>query len=148
MTPEDSCRMNIAAYPVVRELSTRVSDMDGYGHLNAIRIGHFYEDARAAFYGVAFTGLTRARTLVAQLTIRYLGEGHWPGIVEIGTCILKVGNSSYTMGQGLFQDDRCLGLCETVLVSTENGRSTPLPDDIRVGAERMHLRVVGSTGSR
>jgi acyl-CoA thioester hydrolase len=132
-------RLDLGAYPVARELTTRVSDMDGYGHLNAIRIGHFYEDARAAFYGVAFAGIVRARTLVAQLTIRYLGEGHWPGTVRIGTGILKVGNSSYVMGQGLFQDGRCLGLCETVLVSTEKGKTAPLPDDIRAAAERMRL---------
>jgi acyl-CoA thioester hydrolase len=140
MPDVDPQRLRLAAYPVVRDLTTRVSDMDGYGHLNAIRIGHFYEDARAAFYGVAFAGLTRGRTLVAQLTIRYLGEGHWPGTVRIGTGIVKVGNASFTMGQGLFQDGRCLGLCETVLVATENGASTPLRDEVRVGAERMRLR--------
>ena len=133
-------RLDLDAYPFVRQLTTRVSDMDGYGHLNAIRIGHFYEDARAAFYGVAFPGMTRGRTLVAQLTIRYLGEGHWPGTVEIGTGILEVGNSSFTMGQGLFQDGRPLGLCETVLVSTETGKPAPLPDDIRAAAAQMRLR--------
>jgi acyl-CoA thioester hydrolase len=142
MSTIDPQRLALGAYPVVRDLTTRVSDMDGYGHLNAIRIGHFYEDARAAFYGVAFAGLTRARTLVAQLTLRYLGEGHWPGTVQIGTGILSVGNTSYVMGQGLFQEGRCLGLCETVLVSTEGGKPAPLPDDIRAGAERMRLRVV------
>jgi acyl-CoA thioester hydrolase len=140
MSSIDPLRLELAASPVVRELTTRVSDMDGYGHLNAIRIGHFYEDARAAFYGVAFKGMTRARTPVVQLTIRYLGEGFWPGSVQIGTGILHVGNSSYVMGQGLFQAGKCLGLCETVLVSTENGKSAPLPDDIRAGAERMRLR--------
>ncbi len=140
MTSIDPQRLELAAYPVVRDLTTRVSDMDGYGHLNAIRIGHFYEDARAAFYGVAFKGLHRARTPVVQLTIRYLGEGHWPGAVQIGTGILHVGNSSYVMGQALFQGGQCLGLCETVLVSTENGKASPLPDDIRAGAERMRLR--------
>jgi len=142
MASIDPQRLDLAAYPVVRDLTTRVSDMDGYGHLNAIRIGHFYEDARAAFYGVAFKGLKRARTPVVQLTIRYLGEGFWPGTVRIGTGILHVGRSSYIMGQGLFQEGKCLGLCETVLVSTENGKASPLPDDIRAGAESMRLRTV------
>ena len=141
MTAIDPHRLVLAAYPVAREVTARVSDMDGYGHLNAIRIGHFYEDARAAFYGVAFAGLHRARTPVAQLTIRYLGEGFWPGTMTIGTGMLKVGVSSYVMGQGLFQDGRCIGLCDTVLVSTENGRAHRLPDDIRAAAEVMKLRL-------
>jgi acyl-CoA thioester hydrolase len=141
MTAIDPHRLVLAAYPVAREVTARVSDMDGYGHLNAIRIGHFYEDARAAFYGVAFAGLHRARTPVAQLTLRYLGEGFWPGTMTIGTGMLKVGVSSYVMGQGLFQDGRCIGLCDTVLVSTENGRAHRLPDDIRAAAEAMKLRL-------
>jgi acyl-CoA thioester hydrolase len=136
----DPHRLDLAAYPVVREVATRVSDMDGYGHLNAIRIGHFYEDARAVFYGVAFEGADRARTLVAQLTLRYLGEAFWPGAVEIGTGILKIGATSFVMGQGLFQAGKCLGLCETVLVSTRDGKSTPLSDDIRAALERMRVR--------
>jgi acyl-CoA thioester hydrolase len=141
MTAADPARLHLAAYPVVRDIAARVSDMDGMGHLNAIRIGHFYEDARAAFYGVAFAGLHRARTPVAQLTIRYLGEGFWPGSLTVGTGILKVGASSYTMAQGLFQDRRCIGLCDTVLVSTEAGRSHRLPDDIRAACEAMRLKV-------
>jgi acyl-CoA thioester hydrolase len=142
MSSIDPQRLDIAAYPVVRALTTRVSDMDGYGHLNAIRIGHFYEDARAAFYGVAFGSINRNRTLVAQLTIRYLGEGFWPGEVQVATGISKVGNSHYVMAQGLFQKGRCIGLCDTVLVSTENGKSSPLPHDIRAGVEKMRLRAV------
>jgi acyl-CoA thioester hydrolase len=141
MTTIDPHRLDLAAYPVTRDVTARVSDMDGYGHLNAIRIGHFYEDARAAFYGVAFKGLHRARTPVVQLTIRYLGEGFWPGTMVIGTGMLKVGVSSYVMGQGLFQDGRCIGLCETVLVSTENGRAHRLPDDIRAAANAMKLHL-------
>src|ERR1700744_254241 len=103
MTAIDPHRLLLATYPVEREVSARGSDMDGYGHLNAIRIGHLYEDARAAFYGVAFKGLHRAPTPVAQLTLRYLGEGFWPGTMTIGTGMLKVGVSSYVMAQGLFQ---------------------------------------------
>jgi acyl-CoA thioester hydrolase len=127
----------LAAYPVTREISTRVSDMDGYGHLNAIRLGQFYEDARAAFYGVAFTGQDRGRQLVAQITTRFLGEGFWPGTLTVGTGISRIGNSSFLMVQGLFQDSRCLGLCDTVMVNTAAGVSAPLPAEIRTALAHM-----------
>lgn len=142
MASKDPQRLALAAYPVSREITTRVSDMDGYGHLNAIRLGQFYEDARAAFYGVAFKGLDRARMLVAQITIRYLDEGFWPGALIVGTGISKIGNTSFEMAQGLFQEGRCLGLCETVLVNTGAGKPAPLPADIRACIERMRLKEV------
>jgi acyl-CoA thioester hydrolase len=136
----DPLRLELAAYPVVRELTTRVSDLDGYGHLNAIRLGHFYEDARAAFYYEAFEGAPRARTLVAQITLRYLREGFWPAPSRVGTGIATIGTSSFVMAQGLFQEGRCIGLCDTVLVSTHEGRAHPLDGDIRLAIERMRLR--------
>jgi acyl-CoA thioester hydrolase len=140
MASIDPQRLQPSAYPLVRTIATRVSDMDGHGHLNAIRVGHFYEDARAAFYGVAFKDLPRVRTVVVQLTIRYLREGHWPGDVQVATGITRVGASSFEMAQGLFQDGVCIGLCDTVLVNTEGGASAPLPAANRAGVERMRLR--------
>jgi acyl-CoA thioester hydrolase len=142
MHPIDPLRLRLAAYPVLRQMATRVSDIDGYGHLNAIRIGHFYEDARAAFYGQAFEGWPRLRTLVAQLNIRYLRESHWPDPVEIGTGVLKVGNASFVMAQGLFQHGVCVGLADTVVVNTDAGASAPLPAPVRDRVARLLLREV------
>jgi len=137
MVSKGSERLLSAHYPVVREVTTRISDMDGYGHLNGIRIGLFYEDARASFYSVAFEGIERPRFFVAQLTIQYLAEGHWPGTVQVGTGISRIGNSSFEMAQGLFMDGRCLGLCETILVYAPGQTSAPLHDEIRARLERM-----------
>jgi acyl-CoA thioester hydrolase len=120
---------DLSAFPHHRRLQTRVSDLDGYGHLNAIRLGHLYEDARAAFH--LALGRGEGRVLVAQLTFRYLAEGQWPDEAQIGTGIVRVGGSSFVMGQGLFQAGRCIGLCETVLVNTGAGGASPLSDDYR-----------------
>jgi hypothetical protein len=35
------------------------------------------------------------------------------------------------MGQGLWQNDRCIGLCDTVLVHAADGGSSPLPEHFR-----------------
>lgn len=140
MAKTEPHRLILATYPVVRDIATRVSDLDGYGHLNAIRLGHFYEDARAAFYGDAFEGAPRARTLVAQLTLRYLREGFWPDPVSVGTGVASIGRTSFVMGQGLFQRGQCIGLCDTVLVGTEAGQPAPLPEDIRMRLERLALK--------
>ena len=136
----DPSRLVPEAYPRRVVLSTRVSDMDGYGHLNAIRIGHYYEDARARFHADVFPRAERLRTVVAQLTIRYLGEGHWPGDAEVGTAILRIGNSSFEMGQALFVRGKCIGLCETVLVHSPEGKAVPLTPAYRRAAEGVLLR--------
>ena len=49
MTKPLPSRLSRPTYPVMQQITTRVSDNDGYGHLNAIRIGHYYEEARASF---------------------------------------------------------------------------------------------------
>lgn len=133
-------RLTPCAYPISCEISARVSDMDGYGHLNALRIGQYYEEARAAFYRQALDGLKRSRVLVAEIKLRYLNEGFWPGTLQVSTGISKVGGSSFHMAQGLFQHGRCLGLCETVLVNTGEGRPSRLPDDLRSALESLQVR--------
>lgn len=140
MNSRDPKWLSPATYPMQCRITARVSDMDGYGHLNAIRIGTYYEDARATFYGQAFPGRSVPRFLVAELTIRYLDEGFWPGELQVRTGISKIGNSSFQMMQGLFQDDRCLGLCQTVLVHTDGGKSGKMPDDARSTLEGFRVR--------
>jgi acyl-CoA thioester hydrolase len=117
----------IAAYPIRSALEARVSDLDGYGHLNGIRIGLFYEDARARSYGP----LCRAtRLVVAQFTMRYLAEGTWPGTLAIGSGVSRIGRTSFVLSQGLFQQGACIGLAETVLVRSDGAGALPLGDDL------------------
>lgn len=138
MPKPDPARLIEAAYPLRRTMQTRVSDIDGYGHLNAIRIAQLYEDARAAFYREA--GAMSVRTVVAQLTLRYLEEGFWPEDVRIGTGVVRIGNSSFEMGQALFQGARCIGLADTIIVHTDGPAAAPLPAPYRDRLEAMMIR--------
>jgi acyl-CoA thioester hydrolase len=131
MSAIDPSRLRPEAYPFRLEITTRVSDNDGYGHLNGIRIGHYYEEGRASFYKTLGDLRRHPRVVVAELKIRYLAEGFWPGLVEVGTGIVRVGSSSFVMGQALWQDGTCIGLCDTVLVHSADGRSSPLPAGFR-----------------
>lgn len=137
--PTDELRRTLSAYPVHCPITIRVSDMDGYGHLNAMRLGQYYEDARAASYAVILRGVEVPRMPIAQLTIRYLAEGFWPGTLTVGTAIARAGNTSFTMVQGLFCEERCIGLAETVLVCTADGKSAPIAVAMRAALERAAL---------
>jgi hypothetical protein len=56
---------------------------------------------------------------------------HWPGIVEIGTRIDRIGRSSVTLAQALFVGDDCVATCQSVvvLIDASTRRSTCLPAD-------------------
>ena len=69
-----------------------------------------------------------ASFVIASLKLDFLQEIHWPGQVDIGTGILKIGNSSLVLWQQLFQHDICVARAETVIVQVDHllKRSLPL----------------------
>ena len=71
-----------------------------------------------------------AAFVIANLNLNLLAEINWPGRVEIGTAVSKVGNSSIRLFQGLFQDGRLVATAETVIVqmNEETRKSHPLTD--------------------
>jgi acyl-CoA thioester hydrolase len=54
--------------------------------------------------------------VLAKLDINYIAEVLWPGTVEIGTRVTRVGRSSVTMQQAVFQNGKLCASAETVVV--------------------------------
>ena len=67
--------------------------------------------------------------VIARLLIDFRAELFWPGTVEIGTGVVRVGRSSFTLAQGMFSEGRPVATTEAtiVMVDKETRRSTPLP---------------------
>ena len=136
----DPRRLEASAYPLMIEIPTRFADVDPLRHLNNVRLAEIYEEGRVRLHREANVDAGRekgSRTVVAQVTLRYLAEGHYPLETRIGGGVSRIGNSSYEIAQGLFQDGRCIGLCDTVVVYTREGRSAPLPDPLREALQRL-----------
>ena len=139
----DPRRLELRAYPFVTESTTRFADLDPLRHLNNVRIGELYEDGRVRLHvhmNLDINRDSRSRTLIAQITINYLGEGFYPDALQVGGGILRVGGASYVIAQGLFSGGRCIGTCDSTLVYTEAGTSTPLPDTFRKTLGRFLLQ--------
>lgn len=130
----DPRRLHLSAYPHTLEVPARFSDLDPQNHLNNVAIGNFYEEGRSHFNRRALAGLIRRsglRMMMANVSISYLREGRYPGVLTVATGVLYLGNSSFTLGQALFQGGVCIGVAESVTVHLSDGAPAPLPPDFR-----------------
>ncbi len=134
-------RLQLSTYPLVTELALRYGDVDRQGHLNNVAIATFYQEARLDVLQHALGPITtRSRIMVAEQTLKFLGEG-FPVATTFGSGVSRLGRSSYGLAHGMFQDGRCIGLCDTVLVNVgDDGKSAPMPDAMRAALEALLLR--------
>jgi acyl-CoA thioester hydrolase len=122
-----------ATYSHWSEDKVRWGDQDGQRHINNVAFGEFLENARTEMIIERIIGLRSegARFTVRRVAIDYLRSGSWPGRVEVGTCVAGIGETSFTLGQAVFQDDVCLITGETVHVQHRKGERVPLSDELR-----------------
>jgi acyl-CoA thioester hydrolase len=73
--------------------------------------------------------------MVAAVEINYLAEGSFPEPVEIASGIGRVGTSSWTIVQAMFQDGRCIATCDTVVVCRTDNQAKPLRAELRAQLE-------------
>lgn len=114
----------------------RYNDLDPNGHVNNVAVCTFFEDGRVMFRDRHFKGQVE-NVLTGFVLARYVIEYHqplaFPGSVDVGTTIIRVGRSSYTFGQGVFRGDDCAATAEAVQVriDPDTGRSVPLSDEFK-----------------
>ena len=131
-------RLDLATYAFQTNIEPRFGDMDALRHLNNVALAGIYEEGRLRFtatFGHHPTGERRGRPMLAEVTIRYLAEGLYPGVLTVGVGVLHIGRTSYGIGQALFQNGRCIGISDVVVVWTSDGRPAPIPDDFRAALD-------------
>lgn len=118
----------------------RFQDIDRLGHVNNVAIAIYAESGRVEFLDAVMPAALMADNgplwVIARIDIRFRAQSHYPGTVDIGTRVLRIGDSSITLGQGLFVGERCIATTESVVVlvdpDTESGMA--LPDEVRAAA--------------
>ena len=112
----------------------RYSDTDRQGHVNNAVFATFCESGRVAFlYGNGGLAPPGYGFVIARLELDFRAELGWGDRVEIGTTLLGLGRSSFTLGQGLFRGDRCAATAESVMVLMDETtrRASHLPETLR-----------------
>jgi acyl-CoA thioester hydrolase len=130
----------IEEYPARIVEKVRYSDTDRQGHVNNVLFAFFFEAGRVdILHGDVDLSAPGCFFVLARSTIDFLGELNWPGEVEVGTRLAKIGNSSMTIRQALFQNGRCGATSESVMVQVDiaSRAASPLTDEARALLERL-----------
>lgn len=113
----------------------RYADTDRQGHVNNAVFATFIETGRVELIYNPEAPLTSPGTsfVIASLNLQLRAEIHWPGTVEIGTAVTRVGNSSIQLYQGIFQNGVCCATAETAIVCIDDStqKPTPLSETVR-----------------
>jgi acyl-CoA thioester hydrolase len=107
----------------------RFGDLDRQNHVNnAVFATHFESSRVIILYGEEYGLIVPGASFVlAHLSIDFLGEMHWPGVVEIGTAVTRVGNSSIGLDQALFVNGVCVATADNTLVLVDRATRKPRP---------------------
>jgi acyl-CoA thioester hydrolase len=134
-----------AAYPVLRDVAPRYSDLGPDGEISATGLARWFEDVRVTVELPAFRrlisdgGFGPFRVLLAAQRVDRLAPMPWDGKYRIAVGIRRVGGSSFTYGYGVFCEDRCVALGNTVTVFATEAGPAHLPDALRTDLAGMVL---------
>ena len=123
----------LADFSVTTVEKLRFADTDRQGHITNTVFAVCCQNARMELLcDPKKVPIPRStQFVIAKLVLEFRGEMHWPGTVEIGTRVERVGRSSITLAQALFVDGRCVAVAESVvaLMDIATRRSAILPDE-------------------
>ncbi|MCW2642436.1 MAG: 4-hydroxybenzoyl-CoA thioesterase [Dactylosporangium sp.] len=134
----DPRRLRRADFPVLRDLPTRWSDDDVYGHVNNVVHYLMFDTAvNGWLIEAAGTDIRRlpAIGVVVETSCRYFSEMRFPEVVTAGIGLERLGTSSVVYRLALFgqrsEQPAAVGRFVHVYVDAESRRPVAVPDEIR-----------------
>ena len=99
-------------------VTIRYSDQDAMAHVNNTALATYIEAARCAFIYdlIDKGGMEGLEFILARLIIDYRREFHYPGTVDVGARLIRLGDKSFTTGYGVFKGEDCVATSECVNV--------------------------------
>ena len=136
----------LGRYPVSVRLPVQWGDMDSFAHVNNVVYLRWFESARIAYFRAAGV-LSRMESerigpILARSTIDYRIALGFPDQVRTSATVLKLGNTSFTMGLRMTSDtngDAVVAEGENVIVMVDYGsqRKVPIWDALRRSIEAL-----------
>lgn len=124
--------------------NVRFADLDPNQHVNNAVYATYFETGRVTLikdrnFGLMPPGLG---WMLVRLDIHFRAELRWPGTIELGLGVAKLGRTSATFDQAVFSEGRCVASAQavTVLVDETTRKPTPLPGEIIANFQRWLRR--------
>ncbi len=97
----------------------RVSETDGVGHINNVYIPIWFEAGRREIFKIFSPKLdfVNWRLALVKVTVEYVDQLYLAENVEIKTGIEKIGNSSFTIKEQIYQTNRLCAKGEAIYVN-------------------------------
>lgn len=137
MSDEHPQALRRSDFRVLRELPTRWSDDDTYGHVNNV-VHYLMFDTAVNGWLIDASGVDirtlPAIGLVVETSCRYFAELRFPQVVTAGIGLEKLGSSSVVYRLALFGDAEqpaAVGRFVHVYVDRDSRRPVPVPPEIR-----------------
>lgn len=127
-----------ADYSIWTPVTIRYSDQDPMRHVNNVAVVAYLESGRTGLLR-EMLGPERLRgnnMVLANVNVDYLHEITFPGTVDVGAKLVRVGGKSLTAQFAIFQDDICCVVSEStnVFFDPKTRKSAAPPAETR---ERM-----------
>ena len=125
-------------------VTPRFGDADGLRHINNIALVEWFEVGRNPIFRIFTPDLDLSydkwKLILVRTEFDYIGQMYYGKDVKIKSYILKIGNTSFTIGHEAWQDNELKARGKAVLVNYdfEASKSKPIPDTIRKNLEK-HL---------
>ena len=119
-------------------------DIDGMKHVNNNRILEWFELGGLDIYRYFTPDLNldfeNWKLIMVRKEADFVGQLRFGEDVEIRTYLLKIGNSSFTVGNEVWQSNELKAKGKTIIVHFDyvTQKSVPIPDDVRKKLEE-HL---------
>jgi acyl-CoA thioester hydrolase len=145
MTGERRPRPTRADFVHWSTASTRWADMDGFGHMNNARYFELIDTAIDLHLQETVGDVVnepRAIGVFAEASCRFFQEIGYPGPIELGVVVDRIGTSSIVYRVGLFQGhDQAAAEGRVVVVYVDDTDpvrpATPVPQRIRHAVEGL-----------
>src|SRR5262249_49301564 len=111
----------------------RNADTDQFQHVNNAAIASFLESGRMELFAApAISGpMNGLNVVVGRLGIEFHAEIFYPGELNIGSTVTRIGRSSFEVLQAIFCGGTCAASAVASCVVLQGGKPHAIPDEVR-----------------
>ncbi len=126
---------------IITNITPRVSETDGVGHINNVFIPIWFEAGRREIFKIFSPGLDFKswRLALVKVEVEYVDQIYLANDIKIKTGIEKIGNSSFTIKEEIQQTGRLCAKGKSIYVNYnfKTEKSEPIPESIRNKLEKI-----------